>query len=83
MLDSPAPGFDGGKRFIQKIAVVTRWIIINLEICLKRMNARADQTRCLMVQFNRKISRICYFLDTQLKEIPISDIYDRISSNSP
>ena len=44
VLDSPDPGCDRVKAFRQKIAVATRWIIINLEIRLKVMSDPADRT---------------------------------------
>ena len=52
-LDSLVQGLDGGKALSQKMAVVTIWTIINFEICMKVMAARADLTRSLTVQLNR------------------------------
>ena len=75
VLDSPLPGFDGGKSFSQKIAVATICIIINLEISLKGMAARADQTGSLTVLLNHSIPGICSLLDAQFRDIPISAIY--------
>ena len=55
MLDSNDPYFDGGESFIQKMAVVIRWIIIHLEILLKGMAAQAHKIGSLMLQLNHSI----------------------------
>ena len=65
VLDSPLPGFDGGKSFSQKIAVATICIIINLEISLKGMDEWADRTCSLMVRLNHSIPGTCSFLEMQ------------------
>ena len=59
VLDSTDPYFDGGESFIQKMAVVTRWIIIHLEILLKGMAAQAHQIQSLMLQLNHSIASTC------------------------
>ena len=82
VLDSPAPGFDRGKSFSQKIAVATRWTIVNLDIRLKIMDAQADQTRSLTVRLNFSISGRCSFLDAQFINMPRSEVSARSGSNS-
>ena len=71
VLDIPVPGFDGGKLFSQKIAVVTIWNIINLDIPLKYMADWADWARYLTVRLNNSISGTRYSLDAQCREMPI------------
>ena len=46
------------------------------------MDDWADQTRSLMVRLNRSISGTCSLLDTQSRDMTISDIYAHIGSNS-
>ena len=67
VLGIPAPGSNRVKSLSQKIEVVTRWIIIHLEICLKALTARADRTYSLMVQFNRSIPGTCSLVHTKLR----------------
>ena len=81
MLESSAPGFDRGKAFSQKIAVAKIWIIINLEISMKGMTARADWTSSLAVQLNCSILEKCSLLGAQLRDITRSEISARGGSD--
>ena len=81
VLESPDPGFDGGREFSQKIAVAKRWIIINLEIRLGVMAAHAYRKCSLMARLNHSISGTCYFLDTQLRDMTRSSTSARSGSN--
>ena len=60
---------------------MTRWTIINLDICLKVRDYQGDRTRSLTVQLNCSIPGKCSFLDTQFRDMPISAIFARSSSN--
>ena len=81
VLDSPAPGFYGGKYFIQQTAVATRLTIINLDICLKDVAAREYCNNSLTVRLNCSISGTCSFLDAKFRDMPISFISARSGSN--
>ena len=50
--DSPMPGLYGGNLFRKKMAVAMIWTIINFEIRMKGMAARADRTCYLTVRLN-------------------------------
>ena len=68
--DSPAPGVDGGKALIPKMAEATGFTIISLDIRLNRMVAQADLARSLTVCVKRSISGTCSFLDAQFRFMP-------------
>ena len=82
VMENPAPGFNGGKAFIQNIAMVTGWTIINLDIKLKGMAAWAYWTSFLKILLHRSISGTCSFLDAQFRYIPRSTISNCRCSNS-
>ena len=75
MLDSPAPGFDGGNSFSKKIAEATRWTIIHLDISLKGIDSWAEWTRSFTFQLNCSISGACSFLDAQFRDLPFPHVY--------
>ena len=62
--------------------MVTKLTIINLDIHLKGIAARADRTHSLTVQFNFSISSTCSFFDAKFRNIPRSAIYNFRGSNS-
>ena len=82
MLNIPAPCFDVGKGFSQKIEVVKGLTTINLHIFFKGMDAWEDRTHSLTFQLNFSISGTCYFLDAQFRDMPMSAISAHSSPNS-
>ena len=82
MLDSPAPGLNGIKAFIQKMTLLTRCIIIDFEICLKGTSAWVYWTRSLAVQLGSSILGTCSFLHTQFRNMTRLAISGDSGSNS-